>query len=101
MLEKYLKIKKENIHPITVHIHDIKNPIMLPNARKLIVINTHKGKNGKIDSTMINKHAKIGANAPRLSRVFINKSYILVNNSFISYIIYQYEKKTILVNIIL
>ena len=49
----FLHKKKLTLHPIIVAIHEIKNPIILPNAIVLIAINTDSGSAGIIDSSDI------------------------------------------------
>ncbi len=56
-----LRNKKKDIkHPNTVKIQEIIKPTILPKTRKLMVINTNKGRIGKIDSIRIQKHPRIG-----------------------------------------
>lgn len=58
------------MQPIQVKIQDIKNPINFPKKRKLIVINKHNGSIGNIDSIIISKQEKTGANTPIDSKKF-------------------------------
>lgn len=82
--------KYESKHPITVHIQEIIKPIMCPKAKKLTVIKTNNGKIGIIDSIIIKKHAKIGANAPIEFKVVLIQLFTIFANSVIYIIITKY-----------
>ena len=50
LLKPVLKIKKLRLQPITVPIHEIKKPTILPNTTVLIAIKSANGNAGIIDS---------------------------------------------------
>ena len=48
---------------------DMKNPTILPKAKKFSVINAERGKKGKMDSMHIKTQPSNGPYIPRLSKI--------------------------------